>query len=63
MKTVYVVMVMDSVPYSEGSWISSIFDSEQKAYEYLYYDGGTGRRGRILLYSQSMGAKVACLAV
>jgi len=35
MKTVYVVMVMDSVPYSEGSWISSIFDSEQKAYEYL----------------------------
>lgn len=35
MKTVYVVMVMDSVPYSEGSWISSIFDSERKAYDYL----------------------------
>ena len=35
MKTVYVVMGVYSMDYSEGSWIEGIFDSEQKAYDYL----------------------------
>lgn len=35
MKTVFVVIGMDSGPYSADSWVSSVFDSEDKAYAYI----------------------------
>lgn len=36
MKTVFVVIGMYSGPYSADSWVSSVFDSEDKAYAYIF---------------------------
>lgn len=35
MKTVFIVKGMDSQPYENSSWIACVFDSDEKALNYI----------------------------
>lgn len=45
MKTVFVVIGIDSGLYCSDSWVSSVFDSEDKAYAYVSEMEGADEHG------------------